>query len=184
MAGFGKAILIAMIAAVSLIILFNVAFFFPWYLTLVEKGFAISQFIATDNYLKQNYYQDIMTELGDYQLFRARLDDVQIEAWHDNGAGGTAIEPSYHTLEEYYNDDYPKPYVQMGHPVLVIVSASYPLQMELFGTPIHELLPTLSDIHVSFKMTTTTTKHYKDLPYEYLDEPGLEVYEEFFKDWD
>ncbi|MCL1975340.1 MAG: hypothetical protein FWG61_04165 [Firmicutes bacterium] len=192
MSGFLKAVLIAILTMVSIVILFNAAFFFPWYLTIVEKGFTVSQVIATNNYLPYNEYKDILKSLQDLPIFRERNDaeELKIEATHLGGdiVGKNAIEIDYHDLEHYYglgNETDPreadKPYVQMGNPVLITIFARYPFQMTLFGNA----LP-LADIPISFSMTTTTTKHYKDLEYEYIidhSDPSLEIDDNFF-DWE
>ena len=191
MAGFGRAVLIAMIAVASLMVLFNLAFFFPWYLTMVETGFAVSQHIATDNYLRCEYYDSMMYDLGNYPIFDKRQDKIEIKALHSDGFTN-AIATVYGDPEDFYDGSY-RPYVQMGNPVLITVSAVYPFQMTLFGAPIQDLIaargidPALLDIPVSFSMTTTTTKHYKDLPYAYFVDDAddtLKVYDEFFNDWD
>jgi hypothetical protein len=192
MVGFARTVLVVLIAAVSIVLFMNLAFFFPWYLSMVESGFAVSQMVATDNYLKNDNYERMMEKLTTLPIFRERQSSIKITAVHDNGGGADAIERTYtHSPEYYYGlDEDMKPYVQMGKPVLVTVSASYPLQISLFGKPLHELLqnlpdPEFFDIKTSFKMTTTTTKHYKDLPYTYVAEPGLEVDEKiFFGKWD
>jgi len=191
MAGFGRAILIAMIAAASLMLFFNLAFFFPWYLTLVEKSFAVSQIIATNNYLPRVDFENILNDLRGYPIFELRQDDIIITAEHLDEYGSvikSAIDDTFMTLTDYYsisapgadeNDFSGKPYVQMGNQVLVRISAAYPLQMRLFGNDIHDLFPKLPDIDISFTMTTTTTKHFKDLKYEYIIDPDVVVEEDF-----
>ena len=172
MAGFGRAVVIALLAVSSLMLFLNIAFFFPWYFTLVEKGFAISQMIATDNYLRSDYYNDIMYEFQyELPIFCEYPDDITIEAWHiDEGRTAIESETPGRKPEDYYGEAY-TPYVQMGCPVRISLSASYPLRMMLFGRDIHELLPLLPNITASFNLTTTTTKHYKDLEYTYTEAP-------------
>jgi len=162
MAGFLRAILIAILAMASMVIFFNMAYFFPWYLTMVETGFAVSQMIATDNYLTWHNYDSTVTNLRAAPIYN-KVDEskIDIEAVHDNG--DDAIERVYHSPDEYYYDIAPKPYVQMGELVRVTVYASYPFQMTLFGEPLD-----LLDLDFSFSMNTTTTKHYKDLDYHYI----------------
>ena len=186
MAGFLKAILITMIAVSGLVIFLNLAFFFPWYLTLVEKGFAVSQIVAANNYLPYDDYTDILREIKGLPVFSDREDKIVIEALHDNGTGPApkdAIERSNaYSMEDYYGEpDSVKPYVQMGNTVKIKLYASYPFRAQIFGG-----FSTLTDIDVSFSMTTTTTKHYKDLDYEYIFDPydpGLIADDNFF-DWD
>jgi len=187
MLAFGRAILITLIAGVSLLIFLNLAFFFPWYLTMVEAGFAVSQMIATENYLTKDHYDDIKTRLQSCPIFSVLPDDVEIEAKHYNGK--PAIEYTYNSLENYYaiadsdacKDEFTgKPYVQMGNPVRVTIYASYPFQMTLFGNPI-----TLTPIDLTFSMTTTTTKHYKDLDYDFIGSPTIGWEDDiYYDDWE
>lgn len=192
MAGFGKAIIIAMLAVSALIMLLNLAFFFPWYLTLVEKGFALSQIVATNNYLPYEDYDRIIEELRDLPVFRERNDDTQlwIEVVHYNG--DDAIESYDHHEPEYYytKDESEKPYVQMGHQAMITLHACYPFRTNTMGGPIFDDLTTrgvLGDINVSFSLTTTTTKHYKDLEYDYIideDAPVIGADYETLDEWD
>lgn len=171
MVSFARAILISIIAVISLIFFLNLAFFVPWYLTMVETGFALSQMIATDNYLRKEYYDNTLRELQGRPIFRERVGSIEIEAEHVN-EGRTAIEAGLGgRLPADYYEQADKPYVQMGEPVRVTVSAAYPLQMKLFGQNIHTLIPNLPDIEVSFSMNTTATRHYKDLYYDYTGAP-------------
>lgn len=191
MVGFARSLIIVMIAVVSLIVFFNAAFFFPWYLTMVETGFATAQMIATDNYLSYDNYTSTVDGLREAPIFckvENPLEHIDIEAWHidENKLKiRTAIEPlTYLTqeqaLEEYYweaNEDR-KPYTQMGNMVLITVKASYPFQMQLFGSPLR-----LTELPLTFSMTTTTTKHYKDLEYTYVMNPSHTVDEDLFAGW-
>ncbi|HOA97866.1 MAG TPA: hypothetical protein PKK29_08850, partial [Acetivibrio saccincola] len=52
-----------------------------------------------------------------------------------------------------------KPYRQRGKPVTVEIRAVYPLSITLWGKEYERELP------VSFSITTTGLKHYKDLDY-------------------
>ena len=176
MAGFLKAILISIIAASSMVVFMNAAYFFPWYMVIVETTSAVSQMIATDNYLTHDNFILIDEQLRNRPIFRLRSaeDKLWIKAEHID-EGRTAIEgyPSQ-TLDFYYGQpDHMKPYVQMGNFVEVTIHANYPFQMEIRGNPI-----VVADIPVTFTITTTTLKHYKDLPYVYPDGGGTyELYD-------
>jgi len=166
MAGFLKAVLISIITIAAIIVFMNMAFFFPWYMEIIQTTFNVSQIISTDNYLAFNYYEDILGELRDKPIFREMADDVKIEAFHNDGNLRPAIEQGGpRDVNSYYyslSDENAKPYVQMGNLVTITVSATYPFRMQMFGRPV-----TAAPIPVSFTMTTTTTRHYKDLDYSY-----------------
>jgi len=180
MAGFAKAILITILAAASVILLFNMAFFFPWYLEVIETTFQVSQMIATDNYLTYDNYHHVYDNLREKPIFRERAasDKLKIEAFHVGDRTDSAIEEVKHSSEYYYalNDENAKPYVQMGKLVTVTVTANYPFRMKMFGETI-----VLDDVPVVFSMTTVTTKHYKDLDYNYGDYG--EIDDDFEYDW-
>jgi len=189
--GFVRAIILVMVAVSSLVMFLNLAFFFPWYLTIVETGFTVSQMIATDNYLRFEYYDDVKEKLKDYPIFNMRQDEIEITAIHINEYR-TAIENEeqfekheidplcYYKLDIY---DTGKPYVQMGNPVEITVYAAFPLQMRLFGKDIRYWFPDIPDITVAYTMTTTTTKHYKDLEYEYTGTNYYGSDDDEFIDW-
>jgi len=164
MAGFLKAILISVITVAAIIVFVNMAFFFPWYMEVIQTTFKISQIVSTDNYLARDYYEGFMDELAGKPIFRDRAENVAIEAVHENGKN--AIEESGpHDVDTFYypiSDEESKPYVQMGNLVTITVHATYPFRMKMFGRPV-----TAADIPVSFSMTTATTRHYKDLEYDY-----------------
>jgi len=166
MAGFLKVILISIITMVAIVVFINMAFFFPWYMEIIQTTYNVSQVISTDNYLAFNYYEDFLNELKDKPIFKEMADDVVIEAFHHYGNMKSAIEQGGpHDVNSYYyalSDENSKPYVQMGNLVTVTISATYPFQMQLFGKPV-----TAAPIPISFSMTTTTTRHYKDLEYYY-----------------
>ena len=162
MAGFLKAVLIATIAVAVIVVFVNMAFFFPWYMEVIQTTFEISQLVSTDNYLAYDYYEDILNGLKEKPIFRERPGSVTIEAWHENErsaieTGGPMDVNAYYPLDEEH-----KPYVQMGNLVTITVSAAYPFRMQLFGRPVNA-----ADIPISFSMTAVTTRHYKDLEYNY-----------------
>jgi len=179
MAGFLKAILIATITVAAIIIFFNMAFFFPWYMEIIQTTFNISQRISTDNYLAYNYYEDFLNELRERPIFAERAATIRIEAIHVDEAR-TAIEADGpHDVSGYYyyiDDASSKPYVQMGNLVTITVSANYPFRMQMFGRPINA-----ADIPITFSMTTVTTRHYKDLEYDYG--PDGDTFEDYEIDW-
>jgi len=166
MAGFLKAILIAILAVASILLFVNMAFFFPWYMEIVQTTFEVSQIVSTDNYLALDSYEDALDEVRNKPIFKERAADVKIEAFHEDGR--TAVEQSGpHSVSTYYYDldrEEDKPYVQMGKLVTVTIHAVYPLRMRMFG---EEMTFEGADVPVSFSMTTVTTRHYKDLEYDY-----------------
>lgn len=173
MPGFLRSILIAILAVTGIVLFFNLAFFFPWYLTLVEKGFEVSQMIASDNYLRKEYHDTILDDMDDLPVFCDH--PITIEANHID-EDRTAIAAVNGEPETFYGMP-DKPYVQMGNLVEVKITADYPFRMKLFGEPL-----TLAPINISFNMTTTTTKHYKDLDYEYvIDSDDSDIYANYFE---
>ena len=164
MSGVLKAVLISILAVASIIVFVNLAFFFPWYMEVIQTTFEVSQMVSTDNYLTYNYYHDTLDELRGKAIFKDRAANVKIEAFHENGKN--AIEQGgHHDVNTYYyplSSESDKPYVQMGKLVKITIHATYPFRMQLFGKPV-----TAADIPVLFSMTTATTRHYKDLEYDY-----------------
>jgi hypothetical protein len=170
MVGVAKTILIAIFAGVVFIIVLQVAFFFPFYMTMVVEAFNMSNIAANDNYIKKAYYDDAIGKLRDRPMFsknKGTVNEAQILAVHDNESppNNYAIEPSPGYDERFYNSDEGptvagviKPYRQRGNTITVTVKAWYPLRMTLWG---NEVAPV--NIPVSFSMTTTTLKYYKDL---------------------
>ncbi|RIX50817.1 hypothetical protein D3P08_19160 [Paenibacillus nanensis] len=162
MQGIAKAFLITIITSIVIVLLTNMAFFFPWYLTLVSETYYVSQVAATDNYLSKANYEDIKDSLEERPIFSKRKDDIEIWVHKSENytyAGDSAISTVY--TEDYsdYANDSDKPYQQRGEPIYVKISAVYPLTVKLWGKEYSR------DIPVSFEMKTTGLKHYKDLPY-------------------
>lgn len=156
MQGVAKAVLISILVAVCILMFVNLVFFFPWYMTLVVETFNLSQVAASDNYIKEAYYEDALERLRSRPIFRDRAGDVVIIA--KNSSGYTAIgdndESTYENLAEIE-----KPYKQRGEPITVEVRAVYPLSITLWGKEVERDLP------VSFSMTVVGLKHYKDLEF-------------------
>jgi len=175
MAGFLKAILIAIIAVASIIVFVNLAFFFPWYMEVIQTTLEISQVVSTDNYLAYDYYRDTLNDLKDKPIFNDRKDNVIIEAIHEGGKDAIERDGPFDVHTHYYPLalEKDKPYVQMGNLVTVTVRATYPFRMQMFGKPI-----AAADIPLSFSMTTVTTRHYKDLEFEFG--PDRFTSEEFY----
>ena len=165
MAGFGKAILISIMAVAAILVLFNMAFLFPWYMEIIETTFEVTQMIATDNYLTFENYTEVYETLKNKPIFCEMRDSVKIEAFHADGRKSAieAANPPGYDVNYYYDKEIDeKPYVQMGNLVTVYISATYPFRMEILGRSI-----VATEIPVTFSMTTSTTRHYKDLPYDY-----------------
>ena len=165
MAGFAKSILVAMLAAVAMVIMMNVAFFFPWYINVIETCFEVSQIVANENYLPGDDYHNIYGELSNRPIFNKRngADELSIEVTHQSSKNGKETECG-RTAEYYYDKpESEKPYVQKGNPVTVTVKATYPFQMNIAGNEVE-----VADIPVEISINTMTLKYYKDLEY-YVD---------------
>ena len=149
MAGFAKAILASIIVAIIVLMLTNFIFFFPWYLTLIYETFNLSQTAANDNYVKQVYYDATLDRLKDTPVFSDKANEIEI------------IAPVGNNNETIYEDypDWEKPYKQRGQPINVEINAVYPFRITVAGKKIERDLP------VSFSLTVTGLKYYKDLEY-------------------
>lgn len=158
MAGYAKGILVVLIASIAIVILMNLAFFFPWYITLVETAFEVSNVVSNENYLPYDTYRDIYDGLKDKPIFDDKPESVSIQAVHSNGRSAIEAYPG-RNVDEYY-DSYSKPYVQRGNKVKVVVKATYPFRMTFAGREV-----SAADIPIEFELSTTTLKHYKDLDY-------------------
>ncbi|TYQ16048.1 UNVERIFIED_CONTAM: hypothetical protein Cloal_2550 [Acetivibrio alkalicellulosi] len=154
-----KALLITILVTISFMLFTNLIFFFPWYMTLIVETFNISQIAASDNYIKQSYYDDAMNSLKDRPIFREKPNEIKIVIENESGLSAIGNDN-----EEYYASlsDNQKPYRQRGSSIRVEISAVYPLSVTLWGQKHERELP------VSFSITTTGLRHYKDLDY-YFD---------------
>lgn len=156
MRGVAKAVLGVILSSVAILLLLNLAFFFPWYLTLITETYNVSQIVAGDNYMKETYYEDALERLQERPIFRDK--DDKIEILITNADGRSAIGDDDETV--YYDRaEFDKPYLQRGEELQVEIKAVYPFSITLWGEKLERELP------VSFSMTTTGLKHYKDLDY-------------------
>lgn len=165
MAGYAKGILIAVLASLAIMILVNFAFFFPWYITVIETAFEVAQVVSNENYLPYDTYYDIYDGLRDKPIFRDKAEDISIEVTHlgENRSANEARYSSGDMGADWYYERSSKPYVQRGNTVQVTVKATYPFKIQFAGREI-----TASDLPIVFSIKTTTLKHYKDLDY-YVD---------------
>ena len=179
MVSIAKSILISILAMIVLILLMNIAFFFPWYLTVVDAAFAVSQMVATDNYLSYDNYELVRGMLVDKPVFEARSGDDElmfiVNFESDFGVEKSLIEEGEtRPLSFYYgkDDEDEKIYVQRGNIVRVTIHAQYPIRVGFMDNEADEggNRP-LADIPIDFSMTTTTLRLCKDLPYEGYFEP-------------
>ena len=156
MQGIAKAVLIAILVSICLLLFVNLVFFFPWYMTLVTETFNLSQAAASDNYIKQSYYDDTLERLKNRPIFRDKPDKIVITVKNsdDYTAVGDNDETIYAELTELE-----KPYRQRGNSVSIKVEAVYPLSITLWGNKVEQEIP------VSFSLTTIGLKHYKDLEF-------------------
>ena len=159
MQGIAKSVLITILVSICFLLFTNLIFFFSWYSTLILETFNLTQVAASDNYIKQDYYEDALDRLQDRPIFREKANDIAIKALNDSGfsAIGDNDEIIYETAPEM-----DKPYRQRGQPIEVEISAVYPLTVTLWGKQFEQEIP------VSFSLTTSGLKHYKDLDY-YFD---------------
>jgi len=168
-----KAVLVAIIASAALFILTHLAFFFPFYMTVVVETFNLANAAANDNYVKYEYLDYSLENLRDRPMFEKAYDwdhsNIIITA--DKGSPGDTYGSAVGSINEdgtafYYDSngwtDALKPYRQRGEPVTVTVRAVYPFEVSMWGWTIKRSLP------VEFRITTIGLKYYKDLPYDYL----------------
>lgn len=156
MRGVAKAVLGVILSSVAILLLLNLAFFFPWYLTLITETYNVSQIVAGDNYMKETYYEDALERLQERPIFRDKEDKIEILV--TNADGRSAIGDDDETI--YYDSaEFDKPYLQRGEELEVEIKAVYPFTITLWGEKLERELP------VSFSMSTTGLKHYKDLDY-------------------
>jgi len=157
MRAFAKSILVSIVVSIAILLFTNFIYFFPWYMTLVVETFHLSQVVASDNYLKNEYKEDTLRKLSDRPVYRDKADQIIISA-EKEGGGEHSAEGGDASLYEDASD-LEKPYKQRGHPVTVTIKAVYPLSIKLWGEKYEREIP------VSFTLTTTGLKHYKDLIY-------------------
>ncbi|MDR2711601.1 MAG: hypothetical protein LBB91_00620 [Clostridiales bacterium] len=173
MATIAKMILISILAGVVFILVLQLAFFFPFYMSIVVEAFNIANIAANDNYVKYDYYEDAIGNLQNRPMFDKFLvgNEPQITAYHEDKDGEykeDAIErvrrdESFYNAEEglVMSSGVTKPYRQRGKKIKIKVEAWYPLRMTLWGREVAQ-----NDVHASFSMVTTTLKYYKDLELE------------------
>lgn len=162
MQGIAKAILVTIITTAMILVFINLAFFFPWYLTLVIETYNVSQVVAGDNYLKQSSYEDALEKLQERPIFRDKADKIEITVVKKDMGYSLANSNAIGNDDATYYYDLPeadKPYQQRGKSLEVEIKAVYPFSITLWGKPLEREMP------VSFSMTTTGLKHYKDLDY-------------------
>ncbi|MBQ4900174.1 hypothetical protein KB559_15170 [Paenibacillus sp. Marseille-P2973] len=164
MRAFAKAILISMLVTVAIMLFTNFIYFFPWYTTLIVETFNVTQVVASDNYLKEEYKDDVLEKLKDRPIYRKKADQIEISVKkRDSDTDDHSAEGRDASFYEELSEE-EKPYRQRGESVTVKISAVYPLSIKLWGKELEREIP------VSFTLKTTGLKHYKDLPYyEYLD---------------
>ncbi|AZS14035.1 hypothetical protein [Paenibacillus lutimineralis] len=161
MRAFAKSMLISIFAVIVIMLFTNLVFFFPWYMTLVVETFNVTQYVASDNYLKESYYNDTKERLEKRPIFSQKANDIKIVAEHEDHHSTKGNDDVYDYEKK---DDADKPYRQRGESVIVTISAVYPLSVKLWGERYEREIP------VSFTLKTTGLKHYKDLEYdEYLE---------------
>ncbi|AZK48635.1 hypothetical protein [Paenibacillus lentus] len=166
MRAFAKSILISILVSVAILLFTNFIYFFPWYMTLVVETFHLSQAVASDNYLTNDNKDYALKRLKERPVYRDKADQIVISAEKDGG-GKHSAEGGPASLYEDATTDAEKPYMQRGNPVTVRIEAVYPLSIKLWGKKYEQEIP------VSFSLTTTGLKHYKDLGEAYEEYLGL-----------
>lgn len=164
MQGIAKALLITILSSAIIVLLMNMAFFFPWYMTLVIETYSLSQVAANDNYVKQPYLDEAEKKLKETAIFKKRPNDIEIIVKKTDVAPPYANAVGFEDVSIYDNGSYldlEKPYRQRGEPIEVTIKAVYPLTMKLWGKDVEGEIP------MSFTITTRGLKHYKDLHYDY-----------------
>lgn len=138
MQGIAKAVLLTILTSVTILLFVNLAFFFPWYLTLVTETYSVSQIVAGDNYLKESYYEDAMERLQERPIYRDKADDISITVTNvdQDDAIGNDDETSYYEWNEMN-----KPYRQRGEPLTVEIKAVYPFSITLWGKKLEREIP-------------------------------------------
>lgn len=161
MQGIAKSMFAAIIVAIVIMMFTNFVFFFPWYMTLIVETFNVAQVVASENYLKKEYEESLLEKMEKRPIYKERADKIKIYAWKE--VTGDSDVDKDDAIGEIGVSDYSertnKPYRQRGEPVTVKISAVYPLTVELWGKEYTR------DIPISFSLTTTGLKHYKDLEY-------------------
>ena len=168
-----KAVLVAIIASAALFILTHLAFFFPFYMTIVVETFNLANVAANDNYVKYEYWDSSLQGLRQRSMFEKAYerDPLSISVTAIKGSPGdpygSAIGDDSEDGTAFYYDrngftDANKPYRQRGEPVTVTVRAAYPFEVSMWDLEIKKSWP------VEFSITTIGLKYYKDLPYDDL----------------
>lgn len=130
MKGIAKGVLIAILSSIVILLISNLIFFIPWYMSLISEAYNIAQTVSVDNYLKDSYHEDGIDRLEDKPKFDEPevINTILIEVKHDDGSDAIGDDdPSYYE----FNDDWDKPYEQRGNPVNITVSADYLLKVTL-----------------------------------------------------
>jgi len=189
MAGPVKAVLIAIIASAALMILTHLAFFFPFYITVVVETFNLANIAANDNYVRHDYWAESLEGLKDRPIFskaygwspdnisieiikgtpssadKRRCDNLCAAGSACNGRCAVGYDGPYASAYFYDENgwaDKAKPYRQRGEPITVTVRAVYPFEVTMWGRSVRQGWP------VSFSITTIGLRYYKDLPYDDL----------------
>jgi len=152
----GKLVIGAILLSALVVFLSKTAALFPFYMTIVVETFNVANIAAADNYVKQPLYDASLQGLRDRPIFNQRdpsLVTIQVLTSDGRNAVGNADEYAYQSVSPAN-----KPYRQRGETIQVRISAVYPFEFTMWGRPVG------FDVPVSFSITTTGLKYYKDLP--------------------
>ena len=167
MAAPAKAIIVAIIASALLVLLTHLAFFFPFYMTMVLETFKLANVAANDNYVRQSYYDQSFDDLTGYPMFAKSRSWTPGDGWNtgnvrirvlnadDERAVGSDYSYDYSDIDGTIG----KPYRQRGEKIKVEIVAAYPFEMKMWNETYHRAIP------VSFSITVIGLKYYKDLDY-------------------
>ncbi|GHU50712.1 hypothetical protein AGMMS49975_02290 [Clostridia bacterium] len=163
MVGAFKAVITAVGISIAVYLLTQMAFFFPFYMTIVVEAFNLSNIAANDNYVERIYYEDSLYNLRDRPVFNRTPSSVAIEVLNADGREAVGDDPSAYSGYDgdTLGDGTYKPYRQRGEPVTVTVSAVYPVAVTLWGNTFTHNVP------VSFEITSVGLRYYKDLEWDY-----------------
>ena len=186
MAAAAKIFIWAIIISIMVVFLSRVVAIFPFYMTMVTEAFNMANIAAADNYVKEMYWNDAMEGLQSRPMFNdpntadayifvlnetgMSMMNSDISALHASFGGGMTVTGNSSVAignnDEFYYvgiDGYiGKPYRQMGNPITIVVAAEFPFAFTLWGEEVGFNVP------MSFTLTTTGLRYYKDLP---LDNP-------------
>jgi len=191
-----KAVLVAIIASAVLFLLTHLAFFFPFYITIVVETFNLANVAANDNYVKYEYWRSSLDSLLDSPMIRRarewdewREEFVSIEVvkgipdgvdgsscegvcaagFSCNGGCAVGANVTSGYSDFYY---YLEGWAENTRPYR---QRGYPVTVTVRAVyPVEFAMwdwQVRDFVHVSYSITTIGLKYYKDLDYDSLFDP-------------